>query len=93
MALLLPSRPGLTVCACSSSTIHLLGNYIDQFPFNGGRDDYDDLDSDSEYDSDGYPLGDSDDEEDSELDMEDSDIDMVDLEKVVGRKNGKADAR
>ena len=71
------------------STIHLLGNYIDQYPLpTGERDDYDDL-SDSEYDSEGYPLGDSD-EEDSELDLmeEDSDVDMADLEKVVGRKNG-----
>jgi hypothetical protein len=71
------------------STIHLLGNYIDQYPLpTGERDDYDDL-SDSEYDSEGYPLGDSDDEDD-ELDLmeEDSDVDMADLEKVVGRKNG-----
>lgn len=42
-------------------------------------------------------MGDSD--EDSELDLlegesdlEDSDVDMADLEKVVGRKNGKADS-
>lgn len=78
------------------STIHLLGNYIDQYPLpTGERDDYDDL-SDSEYDSEGYPLGDSDEEEDSELDLmedlEDSDVDMADLEKVVGRKGSKGDS-
>jgi hypothetical protein len=81
--------PLRTCLALPCSTIHLLGNYIDQYPLpTGERDDYDDL-SDSEYDSEGYPLGDSD-EEDSELDLmeEDSDVDMADLEKVVGRKNG-----
>jgi hypothetical protein len=79
----------LPCLALPCSTVHLLGNYIDQYPLpTGERDDYDDL-SDSEYDSEGYPLGDSDDE-DSELDLmeEDSDVDMADLEKVVGRKNG-----
>jgi hypothetical protein len=91
--------PLRTCLALPCSTIHLLGNYIDQYPLpTGERDDYDDLSderddyddlSDSEYDSEGYPLGDSD-EEDSELDLmeEDSDVDMADLEKVVGRKNG-----
>jgi hypothetical protein len=70
------------------STIHLLGNYIDQYPLpTGERDDYDDL-SDSEYDSEGYPLGDSDDDDELDLMEEDSDVDMADLEKVVGRKNG-----
>jgi hypothetical protein len=62
------------------STIHLLGNYINQAPFEG-RDDYDDM---------------SDDEEDYSFDEEDeeegSDIDMADLEKVVGRK-GKSDSQ
>ena len=62
------------------STIHLIGNYIDQFPFGGQDDDESDFESDSEYDSEGYPL------EDSEDDEEDSDVDMADLEKVVGRK-------